>query len=154
MIVIGYQGIGKSTLAGRERRYIDLESGNFWVDGKRAEDWYKPYCQIAEHLSQQGYTVFVSSHEVVRKQPENTGETVVVVYPAINSRDYWVDKLHQRYMDSGLEKDWKALKNAEERFNENIRDLEESAFAYKLTIEKPDYDLEAMLVHFRNSYCR
>ena len=27
MIVIGYQGIGK---------YVDLESGNFWVDGKRA----------------------------------------------------------------------------------------------------------------------
>ena len=154
MIVIGYQGIGKSTLAGRERRYIDLESGNFWIDGKRAEDWYKPYCQIAEHLSRQGYTVFVSSHEVVRKQLEDTGETVVVIYPAINLRDYWVDKLHQRYMDSGLEKDWKALKNAEERFDENIRELEESVFAYKLVIEKPDYDLEAMLVNFRNEYCR
>ena len=25
MIVIGYQGIGKSTLAGRDHRYIDLE---------------------------------------------------------------------------------------------------------------------------------
>lgn len=154
MIVIGYQGIGKSTLAGRERRYIDLESGNFWVDGKRDEDWYKPYCQIAEHLSQQGYTVFVSSHEVVRKQLEDTRETVVVVYPAINLRDYWVDKLHERYMDSGLEKDYKALKNAEERFDENIRDLEGSSFVYKLVIEKPSYDLEAMLVHFRNGYCR
>lgn len=154
MIVIGYQGIGKSTLAGRERRYIDLESGNFWVNGKRAEDWYKPYCQIAEHLSKQGYTVFVSSHEVVRKQLEDTRETVVVVYPAINLRDYWVDKLHERYMDSGLEKDYKALKNAEERFDENIRDLEGSSFAYKLVIEKPSYDLEVMLVHFRNGYCR
>ena len=51
MIVIGYQGIGKSTLAGRDHKFIDLESGNFWVDGKRADDWYKPYCQIAEHLS-------------------------------------------------------------------------------------------------------
>ncbi len=154
MIVIGYQGIGKSTLAGRERRYIDLESGNFWVDGKRAEDWYKPYCQIAEHLSQQGYTVFVSSHEVARKQLEDTRETVVVVYPGVNLRDYWVDKLHMRFMDSGLEKDWKALKNAEERFDENIRELEECPFAYKLVIEKSGYDLEAMLVHFQNTYCR
>ena len=51
MIVIGYQGIGKSSLAGRNNIFIDLESGNFWVDGKRADDWYKPYCQIAEHLS-------------------------------------------------------------------------------------------------------
>ena len=67
MIVIGYQGIGKSTLANKDLRFIDLESGNFWVDGKRADDWYKPYCQIAEHLSRQGYIVFTSSHEVVRK---------------------------------------------------------------------------------------
>ena len=36
MIVIGYQGIGKSSLAGRDHKYVDLESGNFWVDGKRA----------------------------------------------------------------------------------------------------------------------
>lgn len=38
MIVIGYQGIGKSTLANKDLRFIDLESGNFWVDGKRADD--------------------------------------------------------------------------------------------------------------------
>lgn len=59
MIIVGYQGIGKSSLAGRDKKFIDLESGNFWIDGKRADDWYKPYCKIAEHLSQQGYYVFV-----------------------------------------------------------------------------------------------
>lgn len=56
MIFIGYQGIGKSTLAGYNR-YIDLESGNFWINGKRDENWYIPYCNIAEHLSEQGYRV-------------------------------------------------------------------------------------------------
>ena len=39
MIIIGYQGIGKSTLAGHNS-VIDLESGNFWNDGKRIDDWY------------------------------------------------------------------------------------------------------------------
>ena len=98
MIISGYQGIGKSSLAGKNN-CIDLESGNFWVDGKRADDWYKPYCQIANHLSQQGYTVFVSSHEVVRKEleksedtdyelpPEITGNSVSPVSPILDGTD-------------------------------------------------------------------
>lgn len=150
MIVIGYQGIGKSTLAGRDHKFIDLESGNFWVDGKRADDWYKPYCQIAEHLSRQGYIVFTSSHEVVRKQLENSREVVVLCYPAPNLRDMWVDKLENRYRDTGLEKDYKALMNAMDRFDENIRELDESNFNYKMALSRADYDLEASLIHFRN----
>lgn len=151
MIVIGYQGIGKSTLAGRNNRFIDLESGNFWVDGKRADDWYKPYCQIAEHLSQQGYIVFISSHEVVRKQLENSSEVVVVVYPSIELKDEWIDKLEERYAISKLEKDYKALMNAVDRYEENIKELSESNHKYcKVTLTKMDYDLEASLIHIKN----
>ena len=32
MIIIGYPGIGKSTLAGRYKEYVDLESSNWCVD--------------------------------------------------------------------------------------------------------------------------
>lgn len=153
MIVIGYQGIGKSSLAGRNNRFIDLESGNFWVDGKRADDWYKPYCQIAEHLSQQGYIVFTSSHEVVRKQLENSSEVVVVVYPSIELKDEWIDKLEERYATSNLEKDYKALMNAVDRYEENIKELSEYSHGYqvyRLALTKMDYDLEAALIHLKN----
>lgn len=153
MIVIGYQGIGKSSLAGRNNKFIDLESGNFWVDGKRADDWYKPYCQIAEHLSQQGYIVFTSSHEVVRKQLENSSETIVIVYPSIELKDEWIDKLERRYIESGLEKDYKALMNANDRYEENIKELNEYSHryqVYRLVLTKMDYDLEAALIHLKN----
>ena len=152
MIVVGYQGIGKSTLAGRDHKYIDLESGNFWVDGKRADDWYKPYCKIAEHLSEQGYIVFVSSHEVVRQYlEENSREVVVLVYPSIELKDEWIDKLTKRYARSKLDKDYKALMNAcEGRYVKNIKELQESCIKHKLEIIKIDYDLEAMLIHLRN----
>lgn len=150
MIVIGYQGIGKSTLAGKNYKFIDLESGNFWVDGKRADDWYKPYCQIAEHLSQQGYTVFTSSHEVVRKQLENSKETVVVVYPSIELKDSWIDRLELRYQCSGLDKDYKALMNAKDRFEENINELSESNIMYKIALIDMKYDLEESLIHLEN----
>ena len=122
MIISGYQGIGKSTLAGKNN-CIDLESGNFWVDGKRADDWYKPYCQIANHLSQQGYTVFVSSHEVVRKELEKSKEPVYVIFPAIDLKDKWIKKLEDRYNNTKLDKDYRALMNAKDRYKENITEL-------------------------------
>lgn len=149
MIVIGYQGIGKSTLAGRDNKFIDLESGNFWIDGKRADDWYKPYCKIAEHLSQQGYIVFVSSHEVVRKQLENTEETVVVAYPSLELKNEWIEKLEERYQKSGLEKDYKALMNAKDRYEENIKELSKTHFN-TIRLIKMDYDLEASLIACKN----
>lgn len=151
MIVVGYQGIGKSTLAGRDYRYIDLESGNFWIDGKRADDWYKPYCKIAEHLSQQGYVVFVSSHEVVREYLErNSMETIVLVYPSLELKDAWIKKLEQRYYSSDLEKDYKAWINAKSRYEEEIQALKESSFSYKMELVKINYDLEAGLVSLKN----
>ena len=151
MIVVGYQGIGKSTLAGRDYKYIDLESENFWIDGERAEDWYKPYCKIAEHLSAQGYIVFVSSYEVVRQYlVENSKELVVLIYPSIELKDVWIDKLEKRYIKSRLEKDYKALMNAKYSYVENIRELQESCIEYKLEINKLSYDLESMLIHLKN----
>ena len=140
MIVIGYQGIGKSSLAGKHN-CIDLESGNFWIDGKRAEDWYKPYCQIANHLSEQGYTVFTSSHEVVRNELKKSKEKVFVVYPAVGISDKWTKKLQDRYEATKLEKDFKAWKNAEDRYVENILELMGSGFEF-YSINDMDYNLE------------
>lgn len=123
MIIVGYQGIGKSSLAGTNG-CIDLESSNFWVDGKRDENWYKPYCQIAVHLSEQGYTVFVSSHEVVRKElAELYPRKTWIVYPALELRSAWITKLLDRYKQTGLEKDYKALMNAADRYDSNIVEL-------------------------------
>lgn len=157
MIVIGYQGIGKSTLAGRDNKFIDLESGNFWVDGKRYDDWYKPYCKIAEHLSQQGYVVFVSSHEVVRNYLSKSSEVIIVAHPALELKNEWITKLHRRYADSGLEKDYKALANARDRYEENINEI----IAYagqndlcRLQINNMSYDLEAQLISIKNTINR
>lgn len=150
MIVVGYQGIGKSTLAGRDHRFIDLESSNFWVNGERAHDWYKPYCQIAEHLSQQGYIVFTSSHKVVRNQLVGSKEPVVVVYPSPELKTAWLEKLCDRYQRTGLDKDYKAYMNAEARYDENIQELATCNIPFKLKLTEIDYDLEASLIHFRN----
>ena len=144
MIVVGYQGIGKSTLANADNKCIDLESGNFWVDGKRADDWYKPYCQIANHLSEQGYTVFVSSHEVVRKELEKSKELVCVVHPSIQLENAWIYKLAKRYAMTQLDKDRKAYLNAKERYKDNITELMQSPFVL-YEIEDINYNLKDVI---------
>ena len=140
MIIIGYQGIGKSTLAGKNN-CIDLESGNFWHNGARPYDWYVYYCQIAEHLSQQGYTVFVSSHEVVRNLlKKHSKEALFVVCPAIELKEAWIDKLKKRFESSKLEKDFKVIilsnsnKNRVRPFKEKLN--VDSSFSSKKPFKK------------------
>ena len=143
MIISGYQGIGKSTLAGKNN-CIDLESGNFWVDGKRADDWYKVYCQIANHLSEQGYVVFVSSHEVVRKELEKSKEQVFAIFPSIDIKDAWIRKLEERYNKTKLDKDYRALMNAKDRYKENITELMRGNLKF-YEITKMTYQLESII---------
>lgn len=148
MIVIGYQGIGKSTLSKSYLSCIDLENGNFWFESdgkmKRHDNWYISYANIAEHLSQQGYTVFVSSHKEVREQLKNSTEKVVVCCPSLDLEEPWIEKLRKRFENFGLEKDYKAYMNAKDRYKENIEDIINSGFEVRL-ITSMDYILEDLL---------
>ena len=149
MIIIGYQGIGKSTLAGCDN-CIDLESGNFWIDGKRDDNWYIPYCNIAEHLSNQGFTVFVSSHQVVRDRLSQSDEATITVFPSLDLREEWTERLKERWEQSGLDKDYRAYMNAYVRYHDNIKEL----MNYKCThiIHDMDYDLLEIVRELRNSF--
>lgn len=122
MIYVGYQGIGKSSIAGKNN-CIDLESGNFWVDNIRNDNWYKEYCNIAEHLSNQGYKVFMSSHKIVREELNNRGIEFTVICPSLSLKEQWIKRLQERFDRTRSTKDFKALKNAEEMYEENIKDL-------------------------------
>lgn len=146
-IISGYQGIGKSTLAKAGKGYIDLESGNFFVDGVRGDNWYKEYAQIAVHLAQQGYRVFVSSHAVVREHlaQMQSGVPLYVCFPSYTMCGSWIKKLEQRYAASQLDKDYRAWKNAECRYYENIKELHESAGFVPIVINDMTYDLGRVL---------
>ena len=147
MIVIGYQGIGKSTLAKKKLGYIDLESGCFWRNGTRNDDdyWYIYYCQIAEHLSGQGNVVFVSSHKQVRDYLKSSNERAICVYPSILLSEEWKIKLLHRYNETKLEKDHKAWMNAEERYHENISEMMMCGIPH-VEIDYMDYDLHEIIL--------
>ena len=154
MIIIGYQGIGKSTLANKDDKFIDLESGSFWLtntDGSRYryDNWYEMYCNVAEHLSQQGYIVFVSSHEVVRNRLKQSKERVFTLYPDVSLKDQWIQRLSDRYHESTLDKDYRALINAVDRYEENIKEIESSDFD-NIVIHDINYDLKKLIMSIIN----
>lgn len=145
MIIIGYPGIGKSTLAATDARYIDLESSCFTVDGKKLVDWHVAYCQVAEHLSRQGYIVFVSSHaDVVGYFSKKTSsEFIAIIYPSVNLRNPWVYKLQDRFEESGSEKDERAWMRSAWYFKDDVRALAAAPIlSYKLPLTDMEYDLK------------
>lgn len=157
LIMIGYHGIGKSSCAGKEN-CIDLESGSFWIGDHRAEDWYIPYCNIALHLANQGYTVFTSSHKVVvdylKSVPlmENTGK-VVVFCPEVIWKEEWIKRLKTRFDKTGLNKDYKALEDAKAHYWASIVALVNCG----LPVYQPsaiDYDLMDYVHKARNDWCK
>lgn len=145
-IVVGYQGIGKSTLAFHNNRVIDLESSNFFVNGVRPNDWYVIYCNIARALCRQGYVVCISSHKEVREElAKNPAHRQVIVYPVHHLKDKWIAKLRYRYEETKSEKDFKALRNAEDCFDENITDLANQEGFDKIGFASMDYELANLL---------
>lgn len=145
-IVIGYQGIGKSTLSFHNNRVIDLESSNFFVDGVRPKYWYIMYYNIAKSLYKQGYVVCLSSHKEVRDWfTLNPVGNQVIVYPSHTLKEQWIKKLRNRFEQTQSMKDFKAFRNADDCFDENITDLENQPGFEKICFDSMDYDLSDLL---------
>lgn len=154
MVIVGYQGIGKSTLAQNGNGFIDLESSNFFVNGVRSTDWYIPYCEIALDLSKQGYDVFVSSHQVVRDYlADEHNHDLLIICPSKDLKNQWIKKLEDRYNSTGLDKDYKAWKNAECRYEENIDELlHQEGFGSFIVIGNMDYDLKDQIDSYKEAF--
>lgn len=145
MIIIGYQGIGKSSIAKvNPFTCIDLESSWTKIDGQRPDEWARIYCQIAEGLSRAGYNVFVSSHKVVQDILANSAERVIAVFPTLEIKDRWLERLRVRWEVTGEEKNLAAWKGAEAGYDSEISVLMDSPFE-KYLITDMNYRLEGIM---------
>ena len=145
MVIVGYQGIGKSSLSKKSNKYIDLESSNFFVNGVRDDNWYIVYANIAEYLSNQGYLVFTSSHKVVREELSRRNMDRYIIAPDIALKDEWIDKLEKRYSITKMEKDYKALMNAKDCFEDNIQELFSDSNFKSIRLSTINYSLERLV---------
>ena len=150
MIIIGFPGIGKSTLACNNYKFVDLESSYFKTHDVRNEDWVVEYCKLAEFLSKNGSIVFISSHKVMRDYiaKMRTNELVACVFPSKRIGEQWIKKLEDRYMNSGLDKDYRAFIRARDHYDDDIRELYSDDIPYKWVITDINYDLEEEIEKF------
>lgn len=149
LIIIGYQGIGKSSIASQLNGTVDLESSSFKIDGKRDDNWFTIYCCIAVSLARQGYTVMISSHEcVVNELAKYNTEgkySVIIICPNYILKGPWIEKLYNRYHDDPSEKNKIAWTNAELHFDSQINNLATNSSFSHIFIEDMNYDLNAII---------
>ena len=156
MIFSTYQGIGKSTLAKKDFRIIDLESSCY---DKANPNWFKDYVNTAINLYKQGYTVFISSHKVVRdyllQHIENKNDYAMIMYD-INLEVYCLDKPAERFeksceeygQDSQIaQKNFRAYQNAGGYFEASYNEIKEDEKngLNVIWITDSDYDLNNLI---------
>lgn len=148
MIVCGYPGVGKSSIAGWHN-CIDLESSNFshcqWLLDDTNYFWEEHYVQVAEDLAKQGYTILLSTHPGVIENVKKIDKIPVVIFcPKVEMKAQWYERLKKRYIKTCTEKDYRAWTRAMKSmvtFESQIENL----LSYDLPVIQPesiDYDLK------------
>lgn len=147
MIFCGYQGVGKSSICNRENGYIDFESSNFFVNEMRPNVWIDIYINQALSLNEQGYDVFLSTHKALRDRLNELNIDFTVITPSIDLKEQWIERLSNRYNNNPSLKNMKALKNAEECYEENVKDL--CSESKVIMITNADYDLKDCIREYK-----
>ena len=141
MVIIGYPGVGKSTVSKGNYEFIDYDSSRY----TKEPGWEEKYVKDILNYSKMGYIVFVSSHkrvqELLRLSKE---EEIIVVYPSLQLREFWIDKLEERYKKTEDAGDYRALKRCVSNYCEDILEMRALPFK-KIEITEKDYDLESLL---------
>ena len=88
MIICGFPGTGKSTMA-KFTRWVDLESTPF------EKDWER-YAKVAKHMSDNGYTVMVSTHAELLGEFERMEVPYTVVIPPMSDKEVYLHRYDAR----------------------------------------------------------
>ena len=90
MIICGFPGTGKSMMA-KFSQWVDLESTPFSYRGQ----WLL-YAEVAKHMSDNGYTVMVSTHAEMLEALEQIEARYTVVIPPITDKDTYLRRYDLR----------------------------------------------------------
>ena len=160
LIICGYPGIGKSSVAGY-RNTIDLESSDFSQKAKNLNDksWVEQYCWMAMRLASQGYTVLTSTHKEVIEYFKISDRSLkamaiagpVIFCPTRVMKEDWGNRLKNRYSRDPSDKNWRACDRCEKNY------LEDIVYLYNCGLpvvypEASDYDLRDYIYYMQNKF--
>jgi hypothetical protein len=145
LIIAGYPCIGKSSIAGTicDLPVIDLESSNF---SKDAPCWEIEYIRVAHDLANQGFIVFVSSHDHVVSNLLNIKDVETCsICPCRELYTEWVVKATRRYEATNLDKDKRSLDRIVNYFKQDVENLRCCGLK-NYTIYDRNYNLESIVL--------
>ena len=85
----------------------------------------------------------MSSHKVIREELTNRGIEFTTICPSLKLKEQWINRLQERFDRTRSTKDFKALKNAKEMYEENIKDL--ASERNRIIITDINYDLNDLI---------
>lgn len=162
LIICGYPGVGKSSVAGW-KNCVDLESSNFSHDDTGflldPNDWVPKYCTVAMDLAKQGFTVLCSTHgDVIHcfesmsaKLPEQVGG-IVIFYPRPWMKSRWIERLKDRCVSNPSKRNKRAYEHALRYFDNDLEFLG----ATSLPCFRPkgmEYDFRRYILLTRKTFC-
>ena len=161
LIIIGYPGIGKTTLANSNRPYsniIDLDSTLFNIDDNKIDDWSVIYCKVAVKLASRGFIVLVSSHDEVQQElgywaANRNDIEIVSITPHLFLKDQWISKLHDRYLKERSDHNKKAWERADKFYVTDIYRLARNNDFSHIYLPDESYDLFRIIMSLRDIYC-
>ena len=148
MIYSGFSGIGKTSVAKRNNKYIDLESSLFRINSVHIPGWEVIYCNIVEYLSVQGFDLFISAHMQVRAELHKRNISFVAITPTLSLKEQWIVRLKERYGKDPTFSNGLALKSAEEYYDIMVNSLINEP--NKIILDSIDYDLEEVIKNHNN----
>ena len=153
MIIMGYPGIGKTSIAKEDYRFIDLDSSDMLIRGKygNKKGWEEIYCNVALMLSKQGYFVFVSTHPKVRERILAKDKNAIVVYPSLSLKKEWTDRLYERYNNNRCRQTHNAWVRAKEHYDEDIEELMKLRCQQILITNMENYRVKQQIIYLYDS---
>lgn len=147
-IVVGYPGVGKTTLSNKYMDCIDLDSSTFDLNTQRGVfEYYHCACLLA----MKGYIVFVSSHSDLTKCILDFKNMVsyVAVYPSLDLEDRWKSRVISRWMTTRSAKDRRAMVRVCDHYVDDITDMKNKYEGRSIELNTTNYTPEKIYKKIR-----
>lgn len=148
MIIFGYPGIGKTSIARWDYRFIDLDPSDpliRWRWPRKKDDWVTDYCNMALMLSKQGYYVLVSTHPNVIRRLASKNEDYCFVYPDVSIQEEWTNRLKERYLRTPNRSTHNAYVRVRDHMKEDFLQLER-LHGKRIVLHSMEYNLKPDII--------
>jgi len=155
MIILGYPGIGKTTLALSQKDIIDLNYTPFKSDSEY-DAWETLYCQVAMSLAKSDKTVFVSCHDEVQSELNTEPYKKIrkyIIVPHISLKESWLKRITSPYYKRyGVDEDQhqRMVERVRKYFEVDIKHLASNEDFTMIYIQQPvTYNLADIVYHIQ-----